>query len=146
MAYQGQFKPKNPEKYRGNPTQIIYRSSWELVFMRYLDEHRDVLEWQSEEFSIPYRSPLDGKIHRYFPDFRVKFKTTDGSIKTKVIEIKPSTQSKPPEKKRGKATKRYITEVKTWAVNSQKWEAAMAFCMDRGWEFQVMTENELGIK
>ena len=67
-TYKGLFRPKNPSKYRGDPSNIIFRSSWELRFMTYLDAHPDVLEWSSEEFCIPYVSPIDGRIHRYFPE------------------------------------------------------------------------------
>lgn len=140
----GFFKPQRPEKYKGNPTQIVYRSSWELKFMSYLDQHPDVLFWQSEEFFIPYRSPVDNKIHRYFPDFLVKKREKDGSIKTVMIEIKPESQAKPP-KHPGKVTRRYINEVYTWGVNEAKWKAAGEYCADRGWTFHVFTEKQLGI-
>jgi hypothetical protein len=145
MSYKGTFKPRNPSKYRGNPTNIIYRSLWEMRLMTYLDTHPDVLEWASEEFSIPYRSPLDGRIHRYFPDFWIKQRTSTGNIDIKVIEVKPAAQTRPPEVKT-KKTKRYVTEVMTWGVNEAKWHAAIAFCKDKGWKFVIMTEKELGIK
>ena len=99
-TYQGLFKPQNPEKYKGNHAQIVYRSSWELKFMSYLDQHPDVIYWQSEEFFIPYRSPVDGKVHRYFPDFLVKKREKDGTVKTAIIEIKPKQQTAPPKQDR----------------------------------------------
>jgi hypothetical protein len=145
MAYKGFFKPKNPQKYRGDVNNIIYRSRWELVFMDWLDSHSDILEWGSEEFFIPYKSPIDGKIHRYFPDFYVKRRSRDGKIDTLIIEIKPLAQTKEP-KKQTKITKRYINEVQTWGINSSKWKAAEHFCEDRKWKFQIITEKELGIK
>ena len=70
--YQGRFKPDNPQKYKGDASNIIYRSGWELKLMRYLDKHPHVTRWNSEEIIIPYRSPIDGKMHRYFPDFYVE--------------------------------------------------------------------------
>lgn len=143
--YQGRFKPKNPKKYMGDPTNIIYRSGWELKLMRYLDQHQSVLEWGSEELVIPYRSPIDGRVHRYFTDFIVKQINSNGIKEVVVIEVKPKAQTKPPEKK-SKITKRYINEVKTWGVNQAKWEAAEAFCKDRGWKFQIMHEDHLGVK
>lgn len=112
--------------------------------MIYLDQHPDVIQWSSEEFSIPYRSPIDGKIHRYFPDFYVKKKNKDESIDVVVIEVKPYKQTLPP-KVQTKPTRRYITEVKAWGVNSAKWRAAKAFCEDRKWIFKIMTEKELNI-
>lgn len=113
--------------------------------MTYLDAHPDVLEWASEEFCIPYRSPLDGRIHRYFPDFWVKQRDRNGRIDVRVIEVKPAKQTKPPVVQKRK-TKRYITEVATWGINEAKWNAAQDYCKQRGWKFSIMTEKELGIK
>ena len=143
--YQGYFKPKNPQKYKGDPTNIIYRSSWELKLMRFLDERKDIIKWSSEEIIIPYRSPIDGKWHRYFPDFLVTKINKDGILETALIEVKPKSQTQPP-KRQNKITKRYLTEVKTWGVNEAKWKAALEFCKDRGWSFHIFTEKELGIK
>lgn len=143
--YQGYFKPKNPHKYKGDPTNIIYRSSWELKLMKYLDERKDVVKWGSEEIIIPYRSPIDGRVHRYFPDFIVTKINKDGIQETALIEVKPKSQTQPP-KRQNKITKRYLTEVKTWGVNEAKWRAALEYCKDRGWTFHIFTEKELGIK
>jgi hypothetical protein len=145
MTYKGIFKPKNCQKYRGNPTNIIYRSRWELKLMMHLDEHPNVIEWSSEEFVIPYRSPVDGKIHRYFPDFYVKKINKEGIKETVIIEVKPAAQCVEP-KKQPKPTRKYITEVMTYGVNQAKWAAAKEFCADRKWQFQIFTEKELGIK
>ena len=144
-TYKGFFKPKNPQKYRGDPTNIIYRSGWELKLMLYLDEHKDVINWGSEELIIPYRSPIDGKVHRYFPDFIVTKINKQGLKETAIIEVKPKKQTVPPQKQ-SKVTKRYLTEVKNWGVNEAKWKAATEFCKDRGWSFHIFTEQELGIK
>lgn len=145
MSYKGFFKPVNPTKYKGDPSNIVYRSSWELKFMRYLDAHKDVLEWSSEEFSIPYRSPVDGKVHRYFPDFKIKKKNIDGTVEVAVVEIKPAKETRPPVPQT-KHTKTYLKEVYTWGINSAKWKAAQSYCEDRKWKFMLMTEHELGIK
>ena len=142
MAYKGKFRPHNIKKYRGNHKGIIYRSLWELRFMRYCDNTPSILEWASEELIIPYRSPVDGKKHRYFPDFWLKVKTAEGEIKESVIEIKPKIQTKPP-KKRSKVTRKYLREVKTWGINEAKWKAAEAFCKDRDWSFKIITEKDL---
>lgn len=149
MSYKGFFKPKTPSRYKGDPTNIIYRSSWELKLMSYLDVHPDVIEWSSEEFCIPYVSPIDKRIHRYFPDFYIKKKNTEGSIETVVIEVKPKSQVVPPnvmKTKTNKPTKKYVREVMTYGINEAKWKAAQAFCEDRQWKFMIMTESELGIK
>lgn len=145
MAYKGKFSPKNPKKYRGDPTGIIYRSLWELKVMKYLDDNRNVLEWCSEEVAIPYISPVDNRPHRYFPDFIVRMLMPDGSTKTVMIEVKPKAQTKEP-KIPTKKTRRYLTEVMTWGVNQAKWKAAQEYCLDRQWEFKLITEVELGIK
>lgn len=145
MAYKGRFKPKRPEKYIGDPTNIIYRSLWELRLMRYFDQHDSILKWGSEEIVIPYRSPVDNKMHRYFPDFYIKTIGTDGRINTTIIEVKPAVQTKEPVKQT-KRTRRYINEVLTWGVNQAKWKAAEEFCRDRKWSFKIMTEKEIGIK
>lgn len=113
--------------------------------MSRLDIDPSVIEWASEEFSIPYRSPVDGKVHRYFPDFWVKKRSRDGTIEVVVIEVKPKSQTVPPAVK-SKATKRYVREAVTWGINSAKWAAAEEFCADRKWKFIKMTEQELGIK
>jgi hypothetical protein len=144
-TYQGYFKPKNPSKYKGDPTNIVYRSSWELKLMMYLDNHSDVINWGSEEIIIPYRSPIDNKIHRYFPDFIVTKINKSGKKETVLIEVKPLSQTKPP-KIQEKVTKKYITEVTNWGINEAKWKAADEYCKDRGWAFHIFTEKELGIK
>ena len=152
MAHKGRFRPKFPEKYKGDPTKIIYRSSWEFKFFRYVDEHTDVLWWASEEYVIPYMSPIDGKMHRYFPDVVLRKKTPGGGTETIMIEIKPKSQTRAPDisKKNstpsGRISKRYINEVKTYGINEAKWKAARNYCDDRGWKFALFTETELGIK
>lgn len=149
MKYnQGLFNPINPNKYKGNSKNIIYRSGWECKLMMELDKNPNVLEWASEEFCIPYISPIDGKRHRYYPDFWVKKKNhSDGKIVEVVIEIKPKSQTVAPKPIVGKKpTKRYLNEVYTWGVNSAKWEAAERFCKANNLEFIIMTEADLGIK
>ena len=144
-AYKGRFSPKNPKKYKGDPTNIIYRSLWERKVMVYLDENPNVIEWGSEEIIIPYVSPVDNRYHRYFPDFFVKARAKDGSVKCMILEVKPKAQTKEPKRQK-RVTQRYITEVTTWGVNQAKWKAAIEYCLDRGWEFKLITENELNIK
>lgn len=146
MAYKGVFRARNPNKYKGDPQNIIYRSRWELMVMQKLDAHPDVLEWSSEEIIIRYKSPIDGKVHRYFPDFWVKKKDTTGKIQYDLIEVKPYKQTHPPTVMEGKPTRRYLNEVMTWGINSAKWKAAREFCQDRGWNFVIITEKELGLQ
>jgi hypothetical protein len=145
MSYKGKYQPTNPKKYKGDPTNIVYRSLWERTFMKYCDTNENILEWFSEEIAVPYRSPIDNKIHRYFPDFYIKVKESNGSIKKYLIEIKPKKQTVEPIPQKRK-TKGYIYEVYEYAKNQAKWKAAEEFCKDRGYEFKILTEQDLGIK
>lgn len=143
---QGYFKPKHPEKYRGDPTKIVYRSSWELKLMMWLDKHPDVLQYSSEEIVVPYKSPIDMRWHRYFPDFLVKMRNATGMTETVMIEVKPEKETTPPKPKKARThTRTYLNEVYTWGVNSAKWDAAREYCKDRGWRFEIMTEKHLRI-
>ena len=144
MAYKGKYYPSFPRKYKGDPTNIIYWSLWERKFMVYCDKNQNILEWASEEIAIPYRSPIDNRVHRYFPDFYMKVKEMNGRIKRYVIEVKPAKQTKPPAKPK-RQTKGYIREAYEYAKNQAKWKMAREFCADRQWEFKVVTEKELGI-
>ena len=144
MSYKGKYYPSYPRKYKGDPTNIIYRSLWERKFMVYCDKNESILEWASEEIAIPYRSPIDNRVHRYFPDFYMKVKERGGKIKRYVIEVKPAKQTKPPVKPK-RQTKGYIREAYEYAKNQAKWKMAREFCADRQWEFKVVTEKELGI-
>ncbi len=144
MSYKGKYKPSYPQKYKGDPTNIIYRSLWERKFMVYCDNNNKILEWGSEEIALPYRSPIDNRIHRYFPDFYIKVKESNGEIKKYLIEIKPLKQMSPPPKPK-RQTKQYLYEVYEYAKNQAKWKAAKEFCEDRQWQFKVITEKELDI-
>ena len=145
MAYKGRYNPVNPNKYKGNPQNIIYRSLWERKFMVYCDTNDKVLEWGSEEIIIPYISPWDGKVHRYFPDFYIKVKQSNGNLKKFIIEVKPKKQTRPP-KPVVRKTKRWINEVKTFGINEAKWKHATKWCKDNDMEFKILTEEELGIR
>jgi hypothetical protein len=141
---QGKFRPTNPEKYKGDPNNIIYRSSWERKFLKYCDNNENIIEYSSEEIVLPYRSPVDNRIHRYFPDFYIKVKESNGQIKKYLIEIKPKKQTVEPKVQK-KKTKGYIYEVVEYAKNQAKWKAAKEFCEDRQWEFRILTEDDLGV-
>ena len=143
MSYKGRFKPKNPKKYNGSADNIIYRSSWELRVMKYFDESPNIVWWASEELAISYRSPVDQKMHRYFPDFIVKVREKTGRVMTYILEVKPEKQTKVPVQKR--KTQKYLQEAATYAINQEKWRAADIFCQDHGWKFKVVTEKDLGI-
>lgn len=144
MAYQGSFKPVNPHKYLGDSTKIVYRSSWERRFFNYCDKTPGVLRWASEEFHIPYISPLDGRWHRYFPDVWMESIVERNGIRGVgqfLIEIKPKNQSQLRPVKR--KTKKFLREAAIVAKNHAKWEAAERLCKEKGWIFQVLTEDHI---
>ena len=148
MSYSGKFKPKNPNKYKGNPSNIIYRSLLERRFMVYLDNNPSILKWCSEEIIIPYVSPVDNRVHRYFPDFWIEQKGADGNLRHLLIEVKPKEQCGPPKKplkkfKNSRSKFRYLNAIKTWKINEAKWKAAEEFCADRKWTFKILTEDHL---
>lgn len=144
-SVKSKYKPSYPSKYKGDPNNIICRSSWERRFCKYCDLNENVISWGSEEFWIPYLSPVDNRVHRYFPDFIMKVRESSGQIKTYVIEVKPGKQTVPPKKPK-RQTKSYLYECKTYAVNQAKWKAAVEFCKDHMIEFKIITEKELGIR
>lgn len=133
-----------PEKYTGDPTNIIMRSSWETRFASWCDKNPSIVKWSSEETIIPYRCPTDNLLHRYFVDFKIQVKTKEGTLKTFLVEVKPQYQTVPPVFP-GKRTRRYLTESMTFIKNQAKWAAAREYAKDRGWEFKIITELELGL-
>lgn len=142
MSFSGKYSIKNPQKYRGDPSLCIYRSSWERKFMKYCDGNPNILSWSSEEVVVPYVSPVDGKIHRYFVDFWIEVRQNDGNIQKFLIEVKPFHQTNPPKQKK-RLTEAYINAVQTYVVNQAKWKAASEFCDSKGWKFIVLTEKDL---
>lgn len=143
-TFKGRYRVQNPLKYNGDINSVIYRSLWELRFMKWCDENDSILEWGSETVIIPYISPLDRKIHRYFVDFFVKVKNRNNEIQKYLIEIKPEKFTKPPEIPK-KKTKKFIDEVLQYGVNDAKWKAAFEFCKDRNLKFMILTEKDLGL-
>ncbi len=140
MFHKRKYIPVFPEKYVGDPTNIIMRSSWETRFASWCDKNPSIVRWSSEETIIPYRCPTDNLIHRYFVDFKIT--TING--KTYLVEVKPKSQTQPPVYP-GKKTQRYLTESLTFMKNQAKWKAADSYAKDRGWEFKIITEHELGL-
>jgi len=139
MYHKRKYQPMFPEKYMGDPSNIIMRSSWETRFAIWCDKNPQIEKWSSEETVVPYVSPIDGRPHRYFVDFKIR--TSNG--KTYLVEIKPKKQTLPPEGTR--KTKQYLTEVSTYLVNQAKWEYAKRYAKERNWEFVIITEDNLGI-
>ena len=138
----GKYRVINYKKYKGDPTGVVYRSGWEHEVMKWCDSNPRVRRWWSEEIAIPYRSPRDGKLHRYFPDFWWEIEQ-DGKLKRYLIEVKPKRKLEPPKNKR---SKRYLEESIEYAVNQAKFERAREWAADHGCEFIVITERELKIR
>lgn len=140
MAYSGRYRPKNPKKYKGDHTNVIYRSLWEKHAFKWCDTNANVVEWSSEEVVIPYLYEVDRKYHRYFMDLKIKMK--DGKVF--LVEIKPDAQTRPPTGQR--KTKRYISESLTYVKNMNKWTTAQEYAKDRGWHFVIWTEKNEPLK
>jgi len=144
MYHKRKFIPLNPEKYTGDPTNIIMRSSWETRFALWCDRNPSIMKWNSEETVVPYICPTDNRRHRYFIDFRIQIKEKNGILKTYLVEIKPDKQTRPPEVPSRK-TRRFLIEAATYMKNEAKWKAATQYAKDRGWEFMILTEHHLGL-
>lgn len=137
----GKFSLKNPQKYKGNPANVIFRSNLERRFYEYFDSHKEIVAWGAEELAIPYISPIDNQIHRYYIDAIVK--NQKGEIF--FIEIKPKSQTCPPKPGKRK-TQKFLKEEIDWVVNQAKWKAASEYAKKKGGQFLVLTEDALKIK
>ena len=140
-TYKGTYKLKKPEKYLGDPTKVVYRSSWERTAFRWMEANPDIKGWVAEEVVVPYTCGTDGKRHRYFID--LYYETVTGQ--RYLIEIKPDSQTKPPKTSKIK-TKRYLSESLTYIKNQSKWRAAVEFAADNNCKFEIWTENTLRAK
>ena len=140
MAYSGRYSVKNPSKYEGDPTKVMYRSLWEKHAFKWCDDNSDIIKWSSEEVVIPYLYEVDRKYHRYFMDLKITTKRG----KTLLVEIKPDGQTRRPTGAR--RTKRYLNESLTYIKNINKWNAAKEYAKDRGWEFVIWTEKNEPLK
>lgn len=133
---QGIYEVKNPQKYVGKH-KPKYRSGWELTFMTFCDNNKNIIYWASEAIAIPYRNPLTGKPSNYIPDFFVVYENKHGQKMAEVVEIKPKKQSLI-ESRKASAKDRAVV-----AVNHAKWAAAQAYCKQQGYTFRVVTEDDL---
>ena len=141
---QGEFKPLYPKKYVGS-LPIVYRGSYEMKFYSWLDLNPNVIEWTSESIAIPYISPKDNKVHRYWPDATVKLKDKNGNLHKYIVEIKPAKQTVPPSEKNRKNPNKILYEKLTYAINLSKWKASQEMCQKMGLKFMILTEKDLGI-
>jgi len=137
----GLYHPINKEKYLGDHTPN-FRSSWERRVMWFLDNNDNIVKWGSELVTVPYMSPLDGKIHRYFVDFYAEIAGQNGERKRILIEVKPKKQLNPP-KTEHRSKKTVMTETKQYVVNNAKFKAANAYATANGMLFYVFTEDDI---
>lgn len=140
---QGKFRPINREKYRGDPDNITFRSSWELVLARRFDEDSRILSWSSEEDVVNYRSPVDNRMHRYFIDFSICARFGEQGVQKMFIEVKPFKETQEPKRRASESEASYLERVKVYLVNQAKWAAARAHAEAIGGRFVVMTEKEI---
>ena len=141
--YTGPYQCKNPQKYRGDASAIVYRSLLERQVMVWFDNSLSVLEWSSEEIVIPYLSEIDGKIHRYFCDFAAKIQDKNGNVINYLIEVKPHKFTKQPTIPKHTKSKRYINEVLEYVKNQSKWTAAEKYCAKNNMKFLILTEKDI---
>lgn len=139
---QGIYKVKNKNKYVGDVNNIVYRSSWELKYLTMLDNDERVLEFSSEETIIPYYG-IDNRLHRYFVDFKIKRLDKDNNIITELVEIKPYHETIPPVLTESQKMRTKLRQVVTWETNQRKWEQARKYCEKQGWQFRLVTENDI---
>ncbi len=142
---QGKFRPRNPDKYKGDPSNIVYRSSWEKIFCNWWDRNDKIVSWQSEEKCLWYDDPVSKKKRRYFPDFIIMYENSKGIMITEMIEVKPKSQVDGPPVNPKRRTQAWMRAVQTYVTNQAKWSAAAKVCEDRGWNFRLVTEKDLGI-
>lgn len=141
----GKFRPKHPEKYNGDAGNIIYRSSWERIFCNWCDSNDYIIAWQSEEKRIRYYDPVAKKNRTYYPDFYVKYERTDGVIVEELVEVKPQRQIDGPPVNPKRRTRGWLNEVRTYVTNQAKWKAAAEYAENRGWNFRLVAEKNLGL-
>lgn len=143
---QGYFTPRNPEKYKGDITKIIYRSSWELKFLSYCDENDRVVEYASEPIGIPYWNSILKKESTYWIDCYMVTRNQDETTTKWLIEIKPNkylTPPEPPTRLTEKQTLAYARDAKTFIINDSKFKAARAYAAKNNMRFGIITENFL---
>lgn len=143
---QGYYKPKNPQKYKGDPAQIIYRSGWEFKFFKFCDENPMVLEYSSEPVGIDYWNTVTKKQCKYWIDGYMKTQNKSGEIKEWLIEVKPNKYilpPSPPTRLTEKQTYSYIRHAKMFLINTDKFKAAKAYAKAHNMKFGIITENFL---
>lgn len=131
----GQYTVINESKFVGSK-QPIFRSSWELAFMRMCDSHPNIIKWASENIKIPYRNPMTGKYANYVPDFMIQYIDKNGTEHVELVEIKPRNQTTM------ESARTQGQQIQT-AINAAKWTAAQEWCKRKGIRFKVINEDQI---
>lgn len=140
------YYPVNYQKFVGKTGYIVCRSGYEETFCKWADSNPSIVRWSSEDVIIKYQDPVNPigpnnkpKYRSYYPDFVIQ--TANGEIF--LIEVKPKKQTIPPVVTESKSRKTITTEKRTWLVNQAKWKAARNYCNRMGWQFKIITEDQL---
>jgi len=128
------FVPTNPQKYAGDARRIVARSSWELAYMRALDNSIHVTKWFSEprNLNISYLDPITRHVKQYWPDFLVQYNNNT----LEIVEIKPLKEAMMSEAKSNYDKLMLVR-------NAAKWQAAENLAKAIGARFRLVTEREL---
>jgi hypothetical protein len=140
------FSPINKSKYVGDVTKIVIRSQLEMRFAMWCDRTPAIKQWASEELVVPYKSPIDNKIHRYFVDFWMVTQNERGEHEKWWVEIKPKVETMPPAmpKKMTEKGRRNLQEATmTYYVNQAKWQSATSYAQKHAARFIVITDEDL---
>lgn len=120
------------ESQRNKP--VIYRSSWELYFMKWLESNPNVKGWGSECIGIKYILVTDHSEHTYYPDYLIEFISGEKWL----VEIKPLSQTKKPKHHNYNSY-----EWQTYIKNCCKWRAANQFAQKNNIKFKILTEHTI---
>ena len=138
---QGIFIPLNKQKYKGT-VPIKYRSSLELKVFRWIDHNKNIYSWGSESVIVPYISPIDNRVHRYFVDLNVTL-INNNTYEKYLIEIKPHSQTLAPSFSKRKKESTMLYESATYSINQAKWAAANEWCKKNNYKFLIFTEKHI---
>ena len=138
----GVYRPVNCKKF--GETSCIYRSSYELQFLRWCDKHPKIIDVKYEKVIIPYVCKTDNKMHKYYVDCRITMVEATGR-RTYLIEIKPFKQTLPPKPSKRKKKTTILYEQLSYLKNDSKWKAAEQYCKMKDFRWCILTEKGIYI-
>ena len=134
-AKKGYYFPLHPEKYASENKTIIYKSSLEQRFMLYLDKNPGVRWWKYEPYPLKYFDASTNKVRKYYIDFIVCVKGNPDKIF--YCEVKSKKETLKPKNPKN------IKENLLYLKNLSKWSAATRYCKEKGYDFKLITEDQL---